>query len=107
MTTRRELPPGSGRRLAVAGAHYGGDLASRQRAVIEQRIEHLARFRRQKAEPHLFFGPTTDTRLQAGELDKVLHESDLVDTGLQEEPRELDERFLAQIATAIQIVATR
>ena len=60
-------------RLALAGAHYRVDLASRQRAAIEHRIEHLPRFRRQKAEPNFFFGPDTDTRLQAGGFDKALH----------------------------------
>ncbi len=84
-----------------------GGVAARQFAAIEHGFEDGAGFWRQLVEPDFFFRPQQDARAQLVGLHQAFHEDDLIDAGRQEESGEFRQRFLAQIAPAVEIVAAR
>ena len=53
------------------------------------------------------FRPEQNARAQAVRLDEALHEGHLIEAGFEEEAREVRERFLAQRAAPVEIVAAR
>src|ERR1700722_16026332 len=82
-------------------------LAARKLAAIEDGFEHGSRPGRQRLQARFLFGPDENPGTQAIGLHERFHEGDLIDACLQEEPRKGGERFLAEIAAAVEIVAAR
>src|SRR5271165_2462917 len=91
--------------MAGGKAQDSANVAARQLATIEKGFDEAARSRRKFVQARFLFGPKKDAHAQPLRLHETLHESNLVDAGLKEEARKGSERFLAQVAAPVEIVA--
>src|SRR5690606_1556000 len=79
---------GNASRLTITDIEETGDLAARQTAPIEHRLEHGRGPRGKAITPDFLLDPDQDAVPQAIRLDQGFHEADLVDAGLKEEAGE-------------------
>ena len=86
-------------------ANDGRGVAARQFSAVKYRFKDAAGFEGQTPEPDLLFGPQQNARAQAIGLNQAFHEVHLVDADREEELRELSERFFAQGAAPVKIIA--
>ena len=93
--------------LTLTRADNFGHVAARQFAPIHNGVQYFPCLRQQGIGAPFFFGPEPYAITQPIRLDQVFHERDLIQAGLQEEPGELDERFLAAAAATIEVVPAR
>src|ERR1700754_82438 len=88
-------------------AENARNIAARQFSAIEHGLDDGSGFRGQLAETGFFFGPEQDAPAQMIRLHQPFHEFDLVEASLEKKACEGSQRFLAQIAPPVEIVAAR
>ncbi len=91
--------------LTLSGTDDCCDIAAREFAAIEQRIENVVGLGWQPVKTHFLIGPRQDAGAELVRAHKPFHESHLIKADVQEEPREGRQSLFAQTAAAVKIVA--
>ena len=91
--------------LAFPGPDNGISIATWQLSAIKDSFQNVARLRRKQVEPSLLLRPHQNARSESVRLNQTFHKVHLIDANREEESRQVGERFFAQCAPAIQIVA--
>src|SRR5690349_2444709 len=80
----RQQPPAA---QTVARAENAGGVAARQLAAVEHGFKDIAGPGRQRVDARLLFRPQENARAETVGLGEPFHETDLVETGFEEEFR--------------------
>jgi hypothetical protein len=91
--------------LTLAGTNDGVGVAARQFSTVKYRFKDTAGLEGQSPEPDLLFRPQQNAGAQAIGLNPAFHEVHLVNADREEELREFSERFFAQGAAPVQVIA--
>src|SRR5262249_38073790 len=94
-------------RASLARSDDGPRRGPRKLAAAKHGLEDGTGLGRQLAEADLLLCPQQDARAQPVRLNQPLHECYLIDAGGEKEAREVRQRLLAQMSSAIEIVAPR